>query len=276
MKAFTENLHKELLSKLDELERNYNPQNLTDSRLHLITTAIDKIKEKLKTCQFKCTEDEIHYFKIVLPKTLALYIYYSDKIEWDRVTRMGSLKCNYKVGDRIFSQAENFRERHFQFNEYYRDGKTHLDYLYFLRKSPINRETKYQVRQIIDPSSPPLHCELLATLIAYNRLENELKEIIAEESESLSPMKSGKEKLGWTGKQIDLIELGYGLYEMGSFNNGNASRKDIFDYFEEVFDVDLGNTSSLFQDIVQRKTGSTTFLDSMRKKLLQRIDEFLN
>jgi hypothetical protein len=276
MKVFTEKLHNELLSKLDELDRNYNPQNLTDSRLYLIGTAIDKIKEKLKTWQFKCTEDEIHYFKNVFPKTLALYIYYSDKIEWDRINLQGSLECRYKLSDRLFLQAENFREENKVIYEYNRDERTDLDNLYFLRNSPLSRESGYQLINIIDSSSPPVHCKLIAMNIAYSRIENELKMIITEEQGKSSIIKSGKLILNWTGKQIDLIELGYGLFETGSFNNGNASRKDIFDYFEEVFDVDLGNTSSLFQDIVQRKTGSTTFLDIMRKKLLQRIDEFLN
>jgi hypothetical protein len=276
MKAFTEKLYNELLSKLDELDRNYNPQNLTDPRLHLITTTIDKIKEKLKAFQFKCAGDEIHYFKNILPKTLALYIYYSDKIEWDRINLHGSLACKYKLSDRLFLQAENFREEQKVIYEYNRDERTDLDNLYFLRNSPLNRESGYQLIQIIDPSSAPVHCKFMAMNIAYSRMEHELKMIIAEEQGESSIKKLGKLILNWTGKQIDLIELGYGLYEMGSFNNGNASRKDIFDYFEEVFNVDLGNTSSLFQDIVQRKTGSTTFLDIMRKRLLQRIDEFLN
>jgi len=276
MKVYTEKLHNELLSKLDELDRNYDSQNLTDPRLHLILTVIDKIKEKLKTCQFKCAEDEIHYFKNVLPKTLALYIYYSDKIEWDRVVRKGLPECRYKLSDRLFLQAENFREEQKVIYEYNRDERTDMDNLYFLRNSPLNRESSYQLIQIIDPSSPPVHCRLLAMNIAYSRMEHELKMIIAGEQGKSSIKKSGKLILTWTGKQIDLIELGYGLSETGSFNNGNASLKDIFDYFEEVFHVDLGNTSSLFQDIVRRKTGSTIFLDFMRKKLLQRIDEFLN
>jgi len=274
MKVFTEKLHNELLSKLNELDKNYDPQNLTDPRLNLIAIAIDKIKVKLKTWQFKSTEDEIHFFKTVLPKTLSLYIYYSDKIEWDRINLQGSLECRYKLSDRLFLQAENFREEHKVIYEYNRDERTDLDKLYFLRNSPLNREPGYQLIQIMDPSSPPFQCRLLAMNIAYSRIENELKMIIAEEKGTQPMKKSGK--CIWTGKQIDLIELGSGLYESGSFNNGNASRKDIFDYFEEVFDVDLGNTSSLFQDIVQRKTGTTKFLDQMKEKLLKRIDELLN
>jgi hypothetical protein len=276
MKAYTEKLHEALLSKLDGLDENYDPQNLSDPRLGLIATTIDQIKEKLKTCTFKNIADEVYFFKFVLPPTLALYIYYTDKMEWDRIIRQGSPECRYKFVDRIYSQAETFRKEYSVFCDYHRDGKTDLDHLYFLRDSPINRETKYQLRRIIDPSSPPLHCELLARLIAYSKMEHEVSISIMESEGALPPVKTGKLKLRWTGKQIDLIELVYGLKETGSLNNGKATLKDIFDFFAEAFEVDLGNTSRLFQDIMTRKAGFTIYLDLMKEKLIQRIEDVLN
>ena len=276
MKSYTEKLHTELLAKLDELNRNYDPLMLTDPRLSIISSAIEQIKEKLKTYQFKSDKDEIHYFKSVLPKTLALYIYYSDKIEWDRVLKQRRPEWIYKLSDKLFLQAETFREEHKIFYEYYRDERTDMDNLYFLRKSPLNREVSYPLLPIIDPSSPPYHCKLLAMIIAYSRMENELKTLLAEVQGEWGMKKKNRVPCKWTGKVIDLVELNYGLHGTGSINNGNASLKDIKECLEEAFDVDLGNTSSYFQDIIRRKNGSTTFLDLMKAKLLQRIDEFLN
>jgi hypothetical protein len=175
MKSYTEKLHAELLAKLDELNRNNDPLILTDPRLSIISSAIEQIKEKLKTYQFKSDKDEIQFFKSVLPKTLALYIYYSDKIEWDRVLKQRRPECIYKLSDKLFLQAETFREEHKIFYEYHRDERTDMDNLYFLRKSPLNREVSYSLLPIIDPSSPPYHCKLLAMIIAYSRMENELK-----------------------------------------------------------------------------------------------------
>ncbi|HEY2649480.1 MAG TPA: RteC domain-containing protein, partial [Puia sp.] len=80
----------------------------------------------------------------------------------------------------------------------------------------------------------------------------------------------------WTGKQIDLIELGYALKETGSLNEGNASLKEIFEYLSEVFEVEPGNTSRLFQDIITRKTSQTAFIDLMKEKILKRIEDVLN
>ncbi|MDP4251937.1 MAG: RteC domain-containing protein [Bacteroidota bacterium] len=276
MKDFTENLHEELLLRLEDLDKTYDPRTLADTRLDLIVTAIEQIKQKLKPYRFSSAEDEIHYFKNVLPETLALHIYYSDRIEWDRIRALGSSECRYKFIDRIYSQAESFRKENQLFCDYCRDGKTDLDSLYFLRNSPINRETKYQLRQITDPSSPPLHCGILATLIAFTKMEHELKISIAENNAEVPSLKSGKRKHRWTGKKIDLIELGYGLKEMGSIDDGQASLKDIFDFLGEVLEVDPGNTSRLFQDIVTRKAGYTIYLDTMREKLRQRINDMLN
>ena len=211
-----------------------------------------------------------------MPPVMALYIYYTDKIEWDRIVRQGSPECRYKFVDRIYSQAESFRKENSVFCNYSRDGKTDMDHLYFMRNSPLNREIKYEPGRIIDPSSPPLHCRLLARLIAYSKMEQEVGISIGENCDTIPSVKTGKSKLRWTGKQIDLIELGYALKETGCFNDGQASLKEIFEFFAEIFEVELGNTSRLFQDLVTRKGGQTAFIDGMKDKLLQRINDVLN
>ncbi len=276
MKSYTENLHKELLSILDELDRNYDPLNLVDCRLQMITDVIEQIKEKLIKYQFKKAEDEVCYFKEILPNTLSLYFYYKDKMEWDRIVRLGTDNSRFKYHDRIFSQAEHFKTEHLIFYEYYRNGETKYDNIYFSRTSTINQECKYQVRMIIDPSTPPLYCELLAKHIAYNRLEYESKKIISGNDESLHPIKSTVKPLKWTGKNVELNELGNALFETGSFNYGEATKKEIFDYLEMVFDVKVGDPYRIFQDVIRRKGSCTVFLDLLKEKLMYRIDELLN
>ncbi len=273
MKSYTENLHKELLSKLDELDSNYNPQKLNDPRLNLITVVIDQIKEKLKTHHFLDEEDEIHYFKKVMPETMALYIYYSDKIEWDRINRQGSPECSYRFTDRIYLQAENFRKEYIGIYEYNRDEKSHLDKIYFLRKSPINSECKYQLRQIIDPSSPPVHCELLAMNIAFSRLEHEMKMSLKENMDKTSPVILNEDNLSWTGTKASATELIYALKHSSLIDNGNASLKKIIMWFEKTFSIDLGNTSKVFQEIQSRKMDNLSVFDKLKEAFKKAIDE---
>jgi hypothetical protein len=273
MKAFTEKLHNELLLKLDELDRNYKSQNLTDPRLNLISNVIDQIKEKLKNYHFENEEDEIYYFKKVLPETMALYIYYSDKIEWDRINRQGSPEWSYKFADRIYLQAENFRKDHKNFYEYNRDEKSNLDKIYFLRTSPLNTEFKYQLRQIIDPSSPPVHCELLAMNIAYSRLELEMKMSLKENMDKASPNSSNEEYLSWTGTKASATELLYALKRSGLIDNGNASLNKMKKWFEKAFSIDLGNVSKKIQDVQSRKMNNNSVFDKLKEAFNKAIDE---
>jgi hypothetical protein len=51
-----------------------------------------------------------------------------------------------------------------------------------------------------------------------------------------------------------------------------AGLKNIIHYFEHVFSVNLGNTSSGFQKIMLRKKGHTHYIDQLKGKLDYRID----
>ena len=50
-----------------------------------------------------------------------------------------------------------------------------------------------------------------------------------------SPHENENKSLQWTGKIIDLIELGSALHENKAFNNGNVSQKEMFEYLAKVF-----------------------------------------
>ncbi len=78
--------------------------------------------------------------------------------------------------------------------------------------------------------------------------------------------------LQWTDSKSGLIELIYALQEKGSFNNGKATLKEITNYFERIFSVELGNTSRTFQVILSRKMDYANFLEKLKKKFLERID----
>ncbi len=276
MKSFTKSLREELLQKLEEWDNSYDPCILEDQRLEIIARVLELTKQELLTYQFSSEDEEVNFFKSVLPELFSLYIYYTDKIEWDRIRTQGSPECRYLFMDRIFSQAENLRNREKDFYEYCRDGKTHLDKIYFLRDSPLNQEKVYPLRFIIDRRSPALYCEIKGRLLAYSSLELEMHQYISGKSESDGAKKTSGSGLKWTDKTIYLVELGYALKEQGSFNNGQASLTDIFGFFEKTFGVDLLNTPRQFQDILRRKNGNTTYLNLLAGKLEKRIEHLEN
>jgi hypothetical protein len=116
---------------------------------------------------------------------------------------------------------------------------------------------------------------LIAILEKVNVLDNSLQETLMR-SEELAVFQAGEQPaLIWTLSKTDLIELIYALHSSGAFNKGTATIAQITRFFEHVLQIQLGNTSMVFQEILRRKD-STAFVDRLKKKLeehIERIDE---
>ena len=76
----------------------------------------------------------------------------------------------------------------------------------------------------------------------------------------------------WTSPKVALIELMYALHTEGVFNNGAADLKDIAEYFEHVFEIDLGQYRRAFLEIRARKSDNTKFLTTLNDVLLKRME----
>ena len=84
--------------------------------------------------------------------------------------------------------------------------------------------------------------------------------------------------LQWTGNTLDLVELIYGLDEMGCINNGETSLKELSAALYEFFGVKTKECYRYYSAIKLRKNASRTyFLDKMLTKLNEKIrhDEYL-
>ena len=83
--------------------------------------------------------------------------------------------------------------------------------------------------------------------------------------------------LRWTGKASDLVELIYGVSEMGCINDGEIPLKELAPVLYSFFGVNSKDCYRFYTDIKRRKNDSRTyFLDRMQKKLnekMQRDDE---
>lgn len=79
-------------------------------------------------------------------------------------------------------------------------------------------------------------------------------------------------KQSWTGSKVALIELVYALHSEGVFNNGASDLKDIVEYFETVFNIDLGQYRRVFLEIRARKSDRTKFLNTLNQVLIKRMD----
>lgn len=77
----------------------------------------------------------------------------------------------------------------------------------------------------------------------------------------------------WTGNAIDLVELIYGIDEMGCINNGNMPLKQLAPILYKIFGIESKDCYRFYTDIKRRKNESRTtyFLDKMQEKLNERM-----
>lgn len=78
--------------------------------------------------------------------------------------------------------------------------------------------------------------------------------------------------LQWTGSTLDLVELIYGLSEMGCINNGETPLKELSATLYELFGLKTKECYRYYSAIKLRKnTSRTYFLDKMLTKLNEKI-----
>ena len=79
--------------------------------------------------------------------------------------------------------------------------------------------------------------------------------------------------LRWTGKASDLVEILYGMAEMGCINDGEITVGELASFFYSLFNVDAKDCYRIYSDMKLRKNDSRTyFLDRMQEKLNRRMD----
>ncbi len=276
MLDFTRKLHDDLLLQLEELDDSPEAKKTNpDLRIQLLTNTIDLLKKKLKLFVFDSEEDEIHFFKNELPKFLSLFIYYSERSAIECSRTVGTEKSRDEFLKQILQKMEYFFHANADFFNYSRFGKTRFDKYYFLRNTASYNDHLDLPAFMMDESFCTIYSWKLATIIAYSRLEKEIRNSPAENGLRGSDESGDKEfaefNLAWTDTKRGLIELIYSLQEQGSFNNGQADLNSIIRCFEKTFSVELGNTSSSYQQILSRKKGSTSYLNKLVEKYEQRI-----
>ena len=168
-----------------------------------------------------------------------------------------------------------FFDNELEFYQYYRTGNTYLDYKYFQRG-------KFDIKLALDnyyfetdTSFSTSHdfkvAQILANDLIQLYLENQLIMIENKDNSEKSQRKPNI-KLMWTSPKVSLIELIYALHSEGVFNNGTADLKDIAEYFEHIFEIDLGQYRRTFHEIRARKVDRTKFIMTLHETLSKRMD----
>lgn len=247
-----------------------------EKALEVILKTINSLRVLLSKTKFKTDAEEIKFFKEIKPQFTSKLIYYNSlfKIEMKRPNGGNRIVKKYYNNELVKLKA--FFDNELEFYKYYRSGSTYLDHKYFLR-------SKFDIKMSLDSyyfeadtnfstSHDFKVAKILANDLIQLYLENQLVMIENKDGLEKSQRKPNL-KMIWTSQKVALIELVYALHTEGVFNNGAADLKDIAEYFEHIFEIDLGQYRRTFLEIRTRKADRAKFLTTLNKGLLKRMED---
>lgn len=246
-----------------------------EQAITVILKSINELKKAATKTNFKSKSEEIQFFKEIKPQFTSKLIYFNRVYKIEMKKPNGGNKILKKYYNNELLKLKAFFDNELEFYQYYRSGSTYLDYKYFLRGEVDIKLALDSYYFESDMSFATSHDFKVATILANDLielyLENQLLMLENNENSEKSQRKPNV-KLTWTGSKVALIELIYALHTEGVFNNGAADLKDIAEYFEHTFEIDLGQYRRVFLEIRARKSDRTKFLTTLNDSLQKRME----
>lgn len=256
--------------------QNQNPIDYAEQAIKCNILVLEQLKNYFIKYKRLNKKEEIEFFRNIKPKFAAKLIYYNEIYALETNKPLGSLKTIGKYYKAELLKLKIYFKQNKDFYRYYRTANDYLDNKYFIR-------AKYDLKLMhdslyfhIDHRFSTSHDYMVARILANDALKTFLEEQIAnldQKKPKLSPPTTWAKATKWTGSKVDLVELIYALHTQDVFNNGNLSLKDVIVFFETVFHTDLGQFNRVFLEIRNRKSDRTKFLNTLKHKLIVRMEE---
>lgn len=247
----------------------------SESAINIIITSIEKLKVIFEKEKPKSQEQEIDFFKNIKPKFTSKLIYYNAIFKIETKKPHGGERILKKYLNHELDKLKKYFDNNLDFYKYYRTGSNYLDHKYFTRGRFDIKLALDSFYFEVDHSFSTSHDFKVAKIMAHDLIQVYLEDKLLmmenrdpKEKSQVNP----KLKQNWTGSKVALIELLYALHTEGVFNNGASDLKDVAEYFENVFNIDLGQYHRAFLEIRMRKSDQTKFLNSLKEKLVKRME----
>ncbi|MFN3752567.1 RteC domain-containing protein [Flavobacterium sp.] len=275
MKETALRLLEDLETQLKEIElaKKETIEHVEDS-IRKTISVLETLKTNFVKYKFESKKDEISFFRDIKPQFVSKLIYYNEIYNIMTNKPFGGNKTLRKYYTGELAKLKSFYTENVEFFKYYRNGNTYLDNKYFVRGRYDIKLTLDSFYFQADSRFSTSHDFKVAKIMANNLIQNYLEsEIVKIENKAPLFNLTERQVQKWTGTKIALIELVYALHAEGVFNNGASDLKETAKFFEEVFDVDLGQFHRTFFEMRARKADRTKFLNSLRDTLVRRMDE---
>ena len=219
---------------------------------------------------FTSKNEEIHFFKHVKPVFVTRLIYYNSIYKIETKKSYGT-KPIRKYLNKELKKLKRFFDNNLEFYKYYRNNNSFLDEKFFVRG-------KHDIKLCLDTyyfqsdqSFSTTHDYKVAKIIANDLIQVYIEDQLYNKFQK--DKSKAQKKLKWTGSKVALIELIYALHYQNVFDNGNNDIREVAQYFESAFGVDLGNFYQTYLELRNRKMNRTKFLDALRETLIKKMDE---
>ncbi len=247
----------------------------SESAINIIINSIEKLKVIFEKEKSKSQEQEIDFFKNIKPKFTSKLIYYNAIYKIETKKPHGGERILKKYLNHELVKLKRYFDNNLDFYKYYRTGSNYLDHKYFTRGKFDVKLALDSFYFEVDHTFSTSHDFKVAKILAHDLIQVYLEDKLLmmenrepKEKSQVNP----KVKQTWTGSKVALIELLYALHTEGVFNNGNSDLKDIAEYFENIFNIDLGQYHRAFLEIRMRKSDQTKFLNGLKEKLVRRME----
>lgn len=262
---------------LKSIERS-NKSSIDKARqvISLSTQCLTSFKKTIENHRFDTLEDEIHFFKVIKPKVLSSRIFYFRLFQLEIELSSGNHLFQKKLIENELQRIDEFFKKNLDFCQYFHAGINCFDDKYFVR----GRIDTLLLAGSLDGEADPMFTTgydiKVAQIKAYDRLvtylniqlENLNKPRNTPEPFYLAPLP----RLQWTGTKIALVELIYALHASGSVNNGDIEIKELAQFFENIFQFELGEFYRDFTQIKNRQK-PTRFMEELSRALVLKINE---
>lgn len=269
-KFYSEALHRlEKAITETEIETDCSVQRI-EAVIHHILECLSELKEYVLKRGLKNTDEEIRFFKYQKPVILSKLIYYNAIYKIETKKPYGA-KPIRKYLKKELKKLKRFFDSNLDFYKYYRSNNSFLDEKMFLRG---NHDIKLWLDTYYfqsDQSFSTSHDYKVAKIIANDLIQVYIEDQLYNKFQK--DKSKNQKRLKWTGSKVALIELIYALHYQGVFDNGNNDIREVAQYFESAFDIDLGNFYQTYLELRNRKMNRTKFLDALREELIRRMDE---
>lgn len=270
---------KRYFSALNQLETELDEVAITTSNIlqrcetstNLVTETIFNVRSRVINEGFKSNGDEIFFFKKIKPKLFSHLLFFTGvlNLELQRPIALQEEEKKYLITE--LYKLQSFFDQNREFYNYYKRGDTIFDDQYFTSGKVSVVSSRSAPVLFDDPGFLSKHGITVALIICNERL-------ISYINKELGSLESGKKKiqesgLYWSGNKNSLVELIYALYLTDVFNNGKADIKEIKQFFERSFDINLGNIYRTFLEIQSRKENPVKFINELVTKLEDKIEE---